>query len=89
MLSTEASSLTSLILERHGLVCRAVELEIRLELSRLMAAADCPGDLDPDSRNAAIEAAAELARLPSVLDVVNDRIAASWLDLDRVSPHER
>ena len=86
MLSAEASSLTSLILQRHGLVCRAIELEIELELARLLHAADCPQQAVLNAAHTATAAAAELALLTPMIDDVSQRIAGSWDGLDRVSP---
>ena len=87
MLSAEASSLASLILERYRLVGRAIELEIELELARLHDSADCAGPAAPVVPDAAV--AEELARLPYMIQTVSEQIVRSWADLDRVSPHER
>jgi hypothetical protein len=96
MLSLEASRLTNLILTRHTLECRAVELEVRLNMLALL---ECAPDLPLALHGASGEdacpaelrdaAAAELKVLPALLAGVEERIRLAWQRLQSASPTRR
>jgi hypothetical protein len=96
MLSQEASSLTRLILTRHSLFCRAVELDVELEvLALLQTAPDLSlgpqAQIDADQRLdvRVDDALAESALLPALIAGLEGRISGAWARLHRASPCPR
>jgi hypothetical protein len=96
MLSQEASSLTRLILMRHSLACRAVELDVELEVLALLQSVPDPAlgeraRIDADKRlsSRVEDARAEAALLPGLLARLEIRIRAAWGRLHRASPCPR
>jgi hypothetical protein len=96
MLSHEASSLTRLILTRHSLFCRAVELDVELEVLALLHSvpdltlapqAQIEADLRLNVR--VDDALAESALLPALIGGLEDRISGAWAQLHRASPCPR
>lgn len=96
MLSQEASNLTRLILMRHNLACRVVELDVELEVLALLQSVPDPAlaerarvDADKCLSRRADAASAEASRLPVLLARVDSRIRAAWARLHRTSPCPR
>ena len=96
MLSQEASTLTRLILMRHNLACRVVELDVELEVLALLQSVPDPAlgeraraDADQRLTLRADVAAAEASRLPRLIARVESRIGAAWARLHRASPCPR
>jgi hypothetical protein len=89
MLSSEGSNLARLILERHSLLCRAVELDLESEVEALRAVWECK---DLTARNSALfqiyceRMPAKLLMLPIELAYTEEQIAEAWLRLRSVSP---
>ena len=89
MLSSEGSTLTSLILARQSLICCAFELDARYEALLAIegarkAAAPAP-EADPAGRTRR-RAEAELTVLPSLIEDLEGQIQRAWRRLDTVSP---
>ena len=78
MLSQPAHDLTSLLLARKSLVCRAAELDAEIELvTALHDAATARGTADDlDEKLEAM--IGELLLTPALLDDLDARIAAAW-----------
>ena len=96
MLSQEASSLTRLILTRHSLFCRAVELDVELEVLALLQfvpestlAEDARIDADLRLISRVDDALAESALLPALIAGLEGRISGAWERLHRASPCPR
>lgn len=89
MLSSEGSTLARLILERHSLLCRAVELDLESEVEALRAVWECK---DLTARNSALfhiyreRIPMQLLVLPLELADLDEQIAEAWLRLRSVSP---
>jgi hypothetical protein len=94
MLSSEGSLLARLILERHTLICRAIDLDMQFEVLALLEStqdgccADSPAATDvrvhfSDSRK---RLSADVELLPALVDDLEAQIERAWRRLDRVSP---
>jgi hypothetical protein len=90
MLSSEGSTLTSLILARQTLICCALELDARYEalltLEGFQKGATEAPETDAVANPTRRRAEAELVVLPSLIDDVEGQIDRAWRRLDRVSP---
>jgi hypothetical protein len=89
MLSSEGSTLTSLILARQSLICCALELDARYEAMLAIADARSAAAPAPASDPAACtrrRAEAELTVLPSLIADLEGQIGRAWRRLDTVSP---
>jgi hypothetical protein len=94
MLSSAASALTQLILARHTLMCRAIELNAMFDDdAAVMAGGETIGTAERDQSHAKYEAghsrrcaAAELMLLPALLSNNNAAIADAWERLARTCP---
>lgn len=93
MLSSEGSALTWLILARHTLICRALELDAEFEVLSLLESArdrrsgneapiDAFGPVGRDRRRLSVER----MLLPFVVNDVESGILQAWRRLDTVSP---
>ena len=71
MLSYEADDLAALVLARHSLICRAIELEADPTISAPIDAADA---LDRRTQ----ELLAELVLIPGMLEELDAAIGAGW-----------
>ena len=88
----EVAQLTKLLLARHSLVCRAVELECETEiLARIQSLTGVPStDVDKAAAiKASTLAAAELSLLPMRRGALDKRIDFSIKRLQLLVPHKR
>jgi hypothetical protein len=90
MLSSEGSTLTSLILARQTLICCAIELDARYEALLAIEGVRADGPkapkTEPSLSPSRRRAEAELVVLPSLIDDLEGQIDRAWRRLDTVSP---
>jgi hypothetical protein len=93
MLSSEGSTLSRLILARHTLICRAIELDLQLEVLALVEAAqnatsysESAAPPEQSVRPTHQQLSAELALLPALIADLDSRLDSAWQRLHSVSP---
>ena len=93
MLSSEGSTLSRLILARHTLICRAIEVDLQLEVLALVEAVQnatsYPDALSPAQqsfRHTRQRLSAEVAVLPALIQELDGQLERAWERLHTVSP---
>ncbi len=93
MLSSEGSTLSRLILARHTLICRTVEIDLELEVLTLVesahSASEYPDGLTPPRQSFSHtrkELCAERTLLPALISNLEFEIERAWQRLYSVSP---
>jgi len=93
MLSSEGSTLSRLILARHTLICRAIEVDLQLEVLALVESAqnassysDASSPVQKSFRRTRQRLSAEVAVLPALIEDLDGQLDRAWQRLHTVSP---
>jgi len=93
MLSSEGSTLSRLILARHTLICRAIEVDLQFEVLALVESAqtassyaDAASPAQKSFSHTRQRLSAELAALPALIADLDGQLDRAWQRLHTVSP---
>jgi hypothetical protein len=86
MLSHQAAELAQLVIQRHTLICRAIELDNEHQLMTLIRTANAHASGSSALERHRDEVLAELVLMPLLIDDVEASIGAAWDRLRFLQP---